>query len=74
MRRFVIWGGLEPPTDCLEGSCSIQLSYQTDLKNVVGKVFKTDLVLSDAKVMIFSEREKFYELSFIFAGQRRPKL
>ena len=27
----VIWGGLEPPTDCLEGSCSIQLSYQTDL-------------------------------------------
>ena len=23
--------GLEPLTHCLEGSCSIQLSYQTDL-------------------------------------------
>ena len=33
MRRSVIWGGLEPPTDCLEGSCSIQLSYQTDLNS-----------------------------------------
>ena len=22
-------GGFEPPTDCLEGSCSIQLSYAT---------------------------------------------
>ena len=25
----VIWLGLEPKTYCLEGSCSIQLSYQT---------------------------------------------
>ena len=25
--------GLEPMTYCLEGSCSIQLSYQTDTKN-----------------------------------------
>ena len=25
----VIAGGLEPPTYCLEGSCSIQLSYAT---------------------------------------------
>ena len=33
MRRSVIWGGLEPPTDCLEGRCSIQLSYQTDLNS-----------------------------------------
>ena len=27
--RMVIAGGLEPPTYCLEGSCSIQLSYAT---------------------------------------------
>ena len=26
---MVIPGGLEPPTYCLEGSCSIQLSYGT---------------------------------------------
>ena len=26
----VIWLGLEPKTYCLEGSCSIQLSYQTE--------------------------------------------
>ena len=25
--------GLEPMTYCLEGSCSIQLSYQTDANN-----------------------------------------
>ena len=25
---MVRWKGLEPPTHCLEGSCSIQLSYQ----------------------------------------------
>ena len=29
---FVIRSGLEPETYCLEGSCSIQLSYRTDLK------------------------------------------
>lgn len=28
---FVIRSGLEPETYCLEGSCSIQLSYRTDL-------------------------------------------
>lgn len=26
---LAIAGGLEPPTRCLEGSCSIQLSYAT---------------------------------------------
>jgi hypothetical protein len=26
---MAIAGGLEPPTRCLEGSCSIQLSYAT---------------------------------------------
>ena len=26
----VIWARFELTTDCLEGSCSIQLSYQTD--------------------------------------------
>ena len=32
MKRFfeVIRLGLEPKTYCLEGSCSIQLSYQTE--------------------------------------------
>ena len=29
----VIWLGLEPKTYCLEGSCSIQLSYQTHSKS-----------------------------------------
>ena len=30
LRLPVIWLGLEPKTYCLEGSCSIQLSYQTE--------------------------------------------
>ena len=30
---FVIRLGLEPKTYCLEGSCSIQLSYRTSLDN-----------------------------------------
>ncbi len=29
---MVIPGGLEPPTPCLEGRCSIQLSYGTIMK------------------------------------------
>ena len=33
----VIWLGLEPKTYCLEGSCSIQLSYQTE-KNYFCKI------------------------------------
>ena len=33
---LVIRSGLEPETYCLEGSCSIQLSYQTDLISVCG--------------------------------------
>ena len=32
----MIRSGLEPETYCLEGSCSIQLSYQTDLILVCG--------------------------------------
>ena len=32
---MVIPLGLEPKTYCLEGSCSIQLSYGTDLKKVI---------------------------------------
>ena len=31
----VIRLGLEPKTYCLEGSCSIQLSYQTNVQNLV---------------------------------------
>ena len=30
-------GGFEPPTDCLEGSCSIQLSYGVVLKFLESK-------------------------------------
>ena len=48
----VIWLGLEPKTYCLEGSCSIQLSYGTDLK----KGFREK---SAAKLDIFSEISKF---------------
>ena len=44
----VIPSGLEPETYCLEGSCSIQLSYGTDL-----------LVFAAAKVVIFGEIKKF---------------
>ena len=29
----MIWSGLEPETVCLEGRCSIQLSYQTFFTN-----------------------------------------
>ena len=45
---LVIRSGLEPETYCLEGSCSIQLSYGTDLFTFAG-----------AKVGIFSETHKF---------------
>ncbi len=31
MKILVIWLGFEPKTHSLEGCCSIQLSYQTDL-------------------------------------------
>ena len=48
MFHHVIPSGLEPETYCLEGSCSIQLSYQTDLFAFAG-----------AKVDIFSETHKF---------------
>ena len=34
-RHLVIPSGLEPETYCLEGSCSIQLSYGTDLAFVL---------------------------------------
>lgn len=30
LQEFVIWTRLELVTYCLEGSCSIQLSYQTN--------------------------------------------
>ena len=33
LRLLVIRMGLEPMTYCLEGSCSIQLSYQTHSKS-----------------------------------------
>ena len=32
----MIRSGLEPETYCLEGSCSIQLSYRTDLTAICG--------------------------------------
>ena len=46
---FVIPSGLEPETYCLEGSCSIQLSYGTDL----------DFLFAAAKVVIFRQIKKF---------------
>ena len=60
----VIWLGLEPKTYCLEGSCSIQLSYQTPL------VFRTYIASkkwgapenSGAKVGIFLLSAKFFRL------------
>ena len=50
----VIRLGLEPKTYCLEGSCSIQLSYRTSLIliSLCGK--------SAAKVVIFFEPTKFF--------------
>ena len=51
----VIRLGLEPKTYCLEGSCSIQLSYRTGL-------VAYDILLrkSAAKVDIFSETAKLF--------------
>ena len=33
IRRMAVLAGLEPTTRCLEGSCSIQMSYRTCVKN-----------------------------------------
>ena len=55
---FVIRLGLEPKTYCLEGSCSIQLSYRTSL--VVDSLFRK----SAAKVGIFSETAKLFREIF----------
>ena len=52
---FVIRLGLEPKTYCLEGSCSIQLSYRTSLV-----VYDILLRKSAAKVDIFSETAKLF--------------
>ena len=51
----MIPSGLEPETYCLEGSCSIQLSYGTDL-----------FVFAGAKVVIFLQIAKFYTINLIF--------
>ena len=48
LRLSVIPLGLEPKAYCLEGSCSIQLSYGTDLSQKLG-----------AKVLIFCDTAKF---------------
>ena len=45
--------GLEPKTYCLEGSCSIQLSYGTNLDDYLFRK-------SAAKVDIFSETAKLF--------------
>ncbi len=49
---LVIRSGLEPETYCLEGSCSIQLSYQTILFCFAG-----------AKVGIFSQTDKYLQVN-----------
>ena len=54
----VIRLGLEPKTYCLEGSCSIQLSYRTSL--VVDVLFRK----SGAKVDIFFESTKFLQVFY----------
>ena len=55
---YVIRRGFEPRTDCLEGSCSIQLSYRT-------------IIFAGAKLMYFFEISKFSEKYFrnsLFSG------
>ena len=71
---FVIRLGLEPKTYCLEGSCSIQLSYRTSLV-----VYDILLRKSAAKVDIFSETAKLFSeilqrnvSNYSFAGFQLP--
>ena len=54
--------GLEPKTYCLEGSCSIQLSYRTSL------VCDLSFGKSAAKVVIFSETAKLFAEILLFGG------
>ena len=54
--------GLEPKTYCLEGSCSIQLSYRTSL------VCDLSFGKSAAKVVIFSETAKLLGEILFFCG------
>ena len=42
---LVILSGLEPETYCLEGSCSIQLSYRTIISNFVNSNQKPSRVV-----------------------------
>ena len=70
----VIRLGLEPKTYCLEGSCSIQLSYRTSLV-----VYDILLRKSAAKVDIFSETAKLFSeilqrnvSNYFFAGFQLP--
>ncbi len=65
--------GLEPKTYCLEGSCSIQLSYGTDLN------YRLPFKKSAAKVVIFFEPTKLFPEIFakfipnyFFAGFQLP--
>ncbi len=51
---LVIPLGLEPKTYCLEGSCSIQLSYGTPLEK------------SGAKLMLFWRKTKYLQENFFF--------
>ncbi len=46
MTKVAIPGGLEPPTLCLEGRCSIQLSYGTVVSGV-----KTQKLICPASLM-----------------------
>ena len=54
----VIPSGFEPEAYCLEGSCSIQLSYGTDL-------MMRFLLKSAAKVDIFWETSKFQTINLM---------
>lgn len=61
--------GLEPPAHCLEGSCSIQLSYQTDL--VVNDSAKIRIIfeLMKSDSMIFSGTFKLYTVTFVYINK-----
>ncbi len=57
----VIRRGFEPRTDCLEGSCSIQLSYQTIIILYdKGGESPSDHIKSGAKIVKFDDISKLF--------------
>ena len=68
------WKGLEPLTYCLEGSCSIQLSYQRTMERVMGiehtqpawkaSVLPLNYTRISATVIILPQFQKFVKQIF----------